>query len=75
MGWPHNAANAKQIQKNRKKKISKHNREYKKLKLCKLCGNTWEMTVTGSIARYSHLPTYGLLRSTCVICKRNKQGR
>ena len=57
--------------------VNNYNAEYKRLKFCEGCSRSWERLTTGSMASYSHLPTYGLHRKTCDFCKgeRNKTYR
>ena len=39
------------------------------LYFCENCVSVWEISCTGTILRYKHLPTYGLKRITCRHCK------
>ena len=36
---------------------------------CENCESVWEISCTGTILRYKHLPTYGKTRITCRHCK------
>ena len=45
----------------------------KKLRYCMYCEKSWEIGFGCVIHSYDHLPTYGLLRKKCKICK-NKKG-
>jgi len=36
---------------------------------CENCESVWEISCTGTILRYKHLPTYGKERVTCRHCK------
>lgn len=38
------------------------------LYLCEGCNHVWEVSWTGSIVKYKHLPTYGLKKRECKIC-------
>jgi len=38
------------------------------LKYCIKCKKVWEISTTGSILFYKHMPTYGLPRKTCKSC-------
>ena len=38
------------------------------LYFCKPCNHVWEISCTGTIIRYKHLPTYGLKRIECPYC-------
>ena len=38
------------------------------LKYCLNCKKVWEISTTGSILFYKHMPTYGLPRKTCKSC-------
>jgi hypothetical protein len=38
------------------------------LKYCLDCKKVWEISTTGSILFYKHMPTYGLTRKTCKSC-------
>jgi hypothetical protein len=59
-----------------KKPLSKYKKQginsYKKetLKYCLECKKVWQISITGSILFYKHLPTYGLTRQTCKACKK-----
>ena len=53
-------------QKNNKNKFTK---EARRLKYCTMCSHTWEISITGSILFYAHLPTYGCKRKKCHKCK------
>ena len=50
-----------------------HTRETRRLKYCTKCKRVWEISCTGSIHSYGHLPTYGLPRLNCRVCE-NKTG-
>lgn len=39
------------------------------LYFCEPCKHVWEISCTGTIIRYKHLPTYGLKRIACPYCK------
>lgn len=39
------------------------------LYFCESCESVWEISCTGTILRYKHLPTYGLKRTNCRHCK------
>ena len=56
-----------------RKPRSRDTRENKKLRYCEYCNKTWEIGFGSVIHSYDHLPTYGLLRKKCKICK-NKKG-
>ena len=43
------------------------------LYFCENCMSVWEISCTGSIHSYGHLPTYGLPRINCRVCE-NKTG-
>ena len=53
-------------QKNNKNKFTK---EARRLKYCERCSHTWEISTSGSILFYAHLPTYGCTRKKCAKCK------
>lgn len=36
---------------------------------CETCEKVWEILFTGVVARYGHLPTYGLRRKVCRYCQ------
>tara|TARA_R110002110_G_scaffold120534_2_gene295785 strand:+ start:460 stop:726 length:267 start_codon:yes stop_codon:yes gene_type:complete len=38
------------------------------LRYCLKCKKVWEISTTGSILFYKHLPTYGLPRKNCKSC-------
>ena len=40
------------------------------LKFCPTCKMVWSISVDGSAARYADMPTYGLNRIVCKICKK-----
>lgn len=46
--------------------------ETKRLKYCLQCCRVWEISYTGSISSYGHMPSYGLPRKDCMICKKEK---
>ena len=46
-----------------------HKKEARRLKLCPLCNNVWEIGTTGSCKRYNHLPTLRLKRVICTFCE------
>jgi len=46
-----------------------HSREARRLKYCKECNKIWEISTTGSILFYEHMPTYGMTRKKCKNCK------
>ncbi len=56
----------------KKKSNNNYNAEYKRLKFCEACRHTWEKTVSGAVARYNHLSTYGLIRRDCDYCSTTK---
>tara|TARA_R100001082_G_scaffold106772_1_gene79953 strand:- start:650 stop:1090 length:441 start_codon:yes stop_codon:yes gene_type:complete len=71
MEWVIRSLNIKKnMTKIRKGAKNYHHAEFTKLKFCENCKKTWERTCTGTIALYDHLPTYGLLRKSCDICKK-----
>mgnify|MGYP003116241663 CR=1 FL=1 len=47
--------------------ITKH--EERRLKYCPECNLVWEISYTGHISRHSNMPTIGLKRITCKVCK------
>ena len=49
-------------------------KESKRLKVCTRCSFVWELKRTGACVRYDHLPTYGLKRAVCTLCKGYKRG-
>lgn len=53
-----------------KKKSQKNNysSEGRKLKFCNGCKKVWEVGITGTILRYGHMPSYGLIRKNCSKC-------
>ena len=53
--------------KNKKKKASN------KLKFCKGCKMVWEIGMSKSMIKYDQMPTYGLKRVTCSMCKKNNE--
>ena len=54
-------------------KTLKHNANHahieRKLKLCPSCDMVWSIATGGHAARYTGMPTYGLKRIKCTICK------
>ena len=40
------------------------------LYLCELCDHIWEISTTGSIIRYNHLPKWGKEKKICKLCKK-----
>ena len=46
-----------------------HKKEARRLKLCPLCSNVWEIGITGACRRYNHLPTLRLKRVICTFCE------
>jgi len=52
-----------------------YTKESRRLKYCNSCKMVWEISTIGTgIHRYGHMPTYGLPRIVCRICK-NKHER
>ena len=51
-----------------KKKKKRDNYTKIKLRYCLDCKKTWEISTSGSILFYDHLPTYGLQRRICHSC-------
>ena len=51
------------------KKQSKNTYTKPTLRYCIDCKKVWEISTTGSILFYAHLPTYGLPRKGCKSCK------
>ena len=52
-----------------KKSQSQVNNRVFALYVCKECDHTWEISTSGSIIRYKHLPKYGKQPKTCNHCK------
>ena len=54
-----------------KKIYDKNKPEFKSYALyyCKDCSHVWEVSWTGSIIRYKHMPSLNLKRITCKACK------
>ena len=46
-----------------------HSKEVRRLKNCEECNKTWEISTTGSILFYEHLPTYKMTRKKCKNCE------
>jgi len=51
-----------------KKERSQVNNRVFALYLCDKCEHIWEISTTGSILRYKHLPKYGKIKKTCRFC-------
>ena len=43
------------------------------LRYCLKCEHVWEISTSGSILYYKHLPTYGLPRKKCKSCKKGEK--
>ena len=54
--------------------MSKKSKNHMKhtLYYCEACEKVWEILFTGTVARYRHLPTYGLRRKECRYCQSGK---
>jgi len=52
------------------KKKSQINNKVYALYLCELCNHIWEISTTGSIIRYNHLPKWGKEKKICKLCKK-----
>ena len=52
-----------------KKKGQANNKVYA-LYLCESCNYIWEISTSGSIIRYKHIPRYGKEKKTCLFCKK-----
>lgn len=37
---------------------------------CENCESVWEISCTGTVLRYKHLPTYGKTRAICRPCRK-----
>ena len=49
--------------------VNTHKKESNILKYCEDCKRVWEIGYTSSIHSYGHLPTLGLPRKKCKVCK------
>ena len=51
----------------------KDRKPFSDLYYCVKCKTTWERISSGSQVHYNHLPTYGLSRVVCRVCKKRGQ--
>ena len=52
-----------------RKDVNNYKSNYRRLKYCNICEHVWEIIESGSIAKYLHLPKYGLNQKVCKMCK------
>ena len=52
---------------------TKHASETRRLRYCNACSHVWEDGDSGRVLRYRHLPTWGLPRNNCGVCKKIKK--
>ncbi len=71
--WVIDAFNDK-VESNKRGERGKHGNQYikesRRLKMCPNCNNVWETSFSGLCNRYNHMPTYGLKRALCTLCKK-----
>lgn len=53
--------------------VTRHTAETRRLRYCNACSHVWEDGSSGMVLRYSHLPTWGLPRKNCGVCKKIKK--
>ncbi len=71
MDWIINKKRVSDLSLKKRRKVRKN---YAKptLRYCINCKKVWEISTTGSILYYEHLPTYGLDRRICKACNNHK---
>lgn len=66
MDWIINKKQNNNLRPTKKKKVKNYQKA--KLRYCLDCKKVWEISTSGSILFYEHLPTYGLERRICKSC-------
>ena len=66
MDWIINKKQINALRPKKKKKVINYQKA--KLRYCLDCKKVWEISTSGSILFYEHLPTYGLERRNCKSC-------